>query len=334
MMTLQAVFKTSLIATAVSYAMTATAAEWVNKDNVLDPGTTIQAIAANANKNSYTSNPALKNNAWGMQGAWLSFQVTSVTTTTITLSSATTNAPGFTVYRTNGAFLGEGKNPDKTDPDAFAKGAVHSFNQVAQAGTAGIVWATDATVKPSLAGNTTTNGIIETLGYANGSATSFVNGYGANVKSGAYDLSVDDLYESGVFGTTGTVGAFNFATLTLNNLAPGYYTIFLGGTNSSDSGTPIDVKVSAAPVSIADCVFNAQEKANPQLFAPAGAVSQTLATYYARYYKDTKSYLGISSGSGKAENAATDNHLYQVGADGKLVDRGEVSALASSAGCQ
>lgn len=323
-MTIQSVFKTTFVAGSLTYALASSAAAWVNDDNFLDPGTTIQSIAANANKNSYTGNPALTNDAWGMQGSWLSFQVPSPATTVITLTSATTNAPGFTVYRTNGSFTGKGTGVDK-----FTNGAIHDFNQVAQAGTAGIVWATDASVTTSLPGNTTANGIVETLGYVNASGIDYTNAYGASVKSGAYDLSVDNLYENGVYGSVGsgvgTTGGLKYATLTLKNLAAGYYTIFLGGTNTNGTNTPIDVMVSAITESLTDCFFNWKEKNDATLFSPAGAASQTLSTYYYRYYKNTNSYLGVSS---------VDNHVYYVGPDGKMQDQGSLSALSTGAGCK
>lgn len=330
---IQPIFKTTLIAAGLTVAMAASAEgvtdttasvsnKWFNSDSTVEPGTTIQAIAANSNKNSYTSNPALKNNAWGMQGTWLSFNVPSRSTVLVTLTSATTNAPGFTVYRTDGSFTGKG-----TGTPTDTKDAIHSFNQVGQAGTTGIVWATDDSATGSLAGNTTANGIVETLGYVNGSGIEYINSFGGVVKAGANDTSIDNLYENGVFGSIATEGDTNYANLTLVNLGPGYYTIFLGGTNTNDTAgsTPIDVKVSSLAVSASDCLFNAQEKARPDLLPATGAPSESVATYYYRNYPKNNSYLGISS---------TDNHLYYVGTDGKMQDQGAAAGLMTAAGCK
>ena len=319
--TIPPVFKTTLTAAAITFAMAAPAAEWVNKDNILDPGTTIQSIAATTNKNSYTGNPALRNNAWGMNGAWLSFQVTSAADVLVSLTSAATNAPGFTVYRTNGSFTGKGTGT----ADSTTNGAIHNFNQVAQAGTAGIIWATDVSVTSSLPGNTTVNGIVETLGYVNASGIDYGNDYGQRVDAGAHDLSIDDLYENGVFGSIAEVGGLNYANLTLINLKPGYYTIYLGGTETSGTDTPIDVKVTAIPASTADCLFNWAEKNYPQLFSPAGATSQTWKSFYYRYYSDTNSRVGVSS---------TDNHVYYAGSDGIQLDQGDSSTWFTKAGCK
>lgn len=331
--------KTALTAAALTFATASSAAGWegvwVNKDNILEPGTTIQSIAANANKNAYTSNPALNNNAWGMQGTWLSFQIPqSATTIRISLTSATTNAPGFTIYRTDGAFTGNGTGAASSTTDK-TNGAIHSFSQVAQAGTAGIIWATDDSVSPSLPGNTTTSGIVETLGYVNASGVDYTNYYGGNIKAGAGDLSFDDRFESGVYGNVATSGDMVYANLTLNNLAPGYYTIFLGGTMTSGTNTPIDVKVTAIssassatctiPATPSDCVFDWAEKNYTTLFSPAGASSKTQDNYYYRYYKDTKYYVGVSS---------TDNHVYYMGSDGKMQDAGLLSDLLKTASCK
>lgn len=327
---IQPFVKTILTAAGLTVTMTASAAmtmttsagnKWLNSDSTLEPGTTIQAIAANSNKNSYTSNPALTNNAWGMQGTWLSFNVTSRSTVVVTLTSATTNAPGFTVYRTDGSFTGNG-----TGTTTGNNGAIHSFNQVGQAGTAGIVWATDDSVTNSLEGNTTANGIVETLGYVNGSGIEYINKFGGVISAGAHDVSIDNLYENGVFGSTASEGNMNYANLTLVDLAPGYYTIFLGGTNTNaTAGTPIDVKVSAMPVSPADCLFNVKEQEQSGLFPADGTPAQSATTYYYRYYSKNNTYMGISS---------VDNHLYFMGADGKMQDQGDAAALMAKVGCK
>ncbi|MDF1584435.1 MAG: hypothetical protein P1P78_14160 [Methyloprofundus sp.] len=303
---------------------TAYTKKWLNDDNILETGTTIQAIAANANKNSYAGNPALENDAWGMSGAWLSFEVVDAADVLITLSS--TSAPGMTVYRTDGPFVGT--DGTGTSSKGGLEGAVHNFNQVAQPGEQGLIWATDDSVMNSLEGNTTVNGIVETLGYVNGSSKNYINLYGQEVNAGAHDLSIDNRFENGVFGSvahsTGSAGQTNYANLTLVNLQPGNYTIFVGGADSDIEGAPIDVKVSAIPLSPADCLLNAAEVADPELYSrnsttsPKGLVSESIMTYYYRYYEDSQAYLGISS----------DNHLYSLSSDeAEVKDLGAVTDL-------
>jgi hypothetical protein len=299
--------------------MAAPAAEWVNGDSILEPGTTIQSLANIIKNNSYTGNPALQNNAWGMHGVWLSFEVPSATNVLVSLTSATSNAPGFTVYRTDGSFTGKGTGT----ADKATNGAIHSFNQVAQAGTAGIIWATDDSVSPSLPGNTTANGIVETLGYVNGLNVDYINGYGQKIDAGAHDLSIDDYYENGVFGNSTVAGGVNKANLTFINLAPGFYTIFLGNTTGG-TDTPIDVKVSAVAASPMDCLYDWAEQNYSGAFSPAKAASQTGESYYYRYYPTTNAYLGISS---------KDNHLYYLVSGGEMHDMGASSPWLTVAGC-
>jgi len=297
------------------------ATKWVNGDNMLDPETTIQSTAAATNQNSYTGNPTIKNNAQGMNGeSWLNFEVPTATNVLVSITSATANAPGFTVYRTDGSFIGIGTGT----ADKVTNGVNHNFNQVAQAGTAGIIWATDDSVSPSLPGNSTANGIVETLGYVNGSNVDYVNGYGLRIDAGAHDISIDDLYENGIYGNIAVAGGLNHAKLTFINLAAGWYTIFMGNTNTGGTDTPIDVKVSAITTSPMDCLYNWVENNYSELFSPAGAASQTSVPYYYRYYQNANSYLGISS---------TDNHVYYLGSDGALLDVGASSPWLTIAGC-
>lgn len=81
------------------------------------------------------------------------------------------------------------------------------------------------------------------------------------------------------------------------------------------------------PPSPTDCLFNWAESNYANLFAPAGAVSNTSAPYYYRYYADTNAYLATSSAN---------NHVYYLGpvSNNSLVDVGPLSGWLSTAGCQ
>ena len=194
----------------------------------------------------YTDNPSLIYDAWGMQGDLTNFFVpTRVTSVSIDARSSVKNYPGFTVYRTNVAWAGETVGPDAQTLAEY--GAIHDFSQVGQAGDAGIVWATGV------------DGIVETLGYVSSSPDSYVNAFGAHVDSGAHDVSIDNLFEDGITGSVGTVGnpAFatskRFASLTLSNLASGWYTLFVGGSYAGGQSAGISVTVTAgapAPVPV------------------------------------------------------------------------------------
>ncbi len=319
--------KNTVTAIAFMFSTASVAAGWVNGNNIISPGVTIHAIASGTdskgNKNSYTGDPSLNSNASGVKAkdSWLSFLVTSPTNVVITLTSAKTNAPGFTVYRTDGEFVGKG-----TGTTSGTDGSINSFNQIAQAGTPGIIWATDDSVNPTYySGNLTANGIVETLGYVNGSNVDYINSYKKIVSSGAHDLSIDNRFENGVYGSISEAGGLNYANLNLLNVSPGYYTIFLGGTNSGGLDTPIDVKVSAFSMVSMDCLFNAVEKLYPQLFSPAMTATQVGNPYYFRYYSQTNSYIAISS---------ADNHLYSFLSGGVLRDMGASSAWFTTSGCK
>jgi hypothetical protein len=79
--------------------------------------------------------------------------------------------------------------------------------------------------------------------------------------------------------------------------------------------------------SSSDCLFNWAERNYANLFAPAGAVSTTLAPYYYRYYPQTNAYLATSS---------TDNHVDYLGplSNYSILDVGALSGWLATAGCQ
>lgn len=238
----QSTLKISFAAAALALAMVAPAAQaaatWVNSVNTLGLGETITSLAANSNKQGWTGNPALTYDAWGMQGSWLSFNLTNSTDTVITATSAAaTMAPAFTVYRTDGSWAGSTVGADATT--LASNGAIHKFSQVAQAGQNGLIWATGV------------GGVVETLGYANSGNSYAANSFGQSVNYGVNDVSLDNLYETAI---SGTVGA-GLASMKLNNLAAGWYTIFVSGANASLLGSAIDVSVQAVPVPAAVWLF-------------------------------------------------------------------------------
>ncbi len=80
-------------------------------------------------------------------------------------------------------------------------------------------------------------------------------------------------------------------------------------------------------ISQSDCLFNWAEITHLSLFAPVGALSNTLAPYYYRYYPQTNAYLGTSP---------TDNHVYYLGplSNNSILDIGALSPWLSTAGCR
>jgi len=238
-MSFNKVFRTSMLASALALAAAQpAAAAWTGGDNSVELGTTITNAAFNGSTVGFSGNPALTYDAWGMQGAFTNFYLpTSAQSVTIDARSSAGNFPAFSIFRTNVAYSGDTVGQDTP---AELTGQIHKFNSVGQAGDPGIIWATG------------TNGIVETLGYASSSSNNYVNSYGGQVNSGAHDISIDNLFETGVSGSTGVTGnpAFattkRFATLTLNDLQAGWYALFVGGADAAGTGGDITVKVTAS----------------------------------------------------------------------------------------
>ena len=74
-----------------------------------------------------------------------------------------------------------------------------------------------------------------------------------------------------------------------------------------------------------DCLFNWAQKYYPDLFGPAGFVTQVSGEYYYRYYSATNTYLGISS---------IDGNVYYMGSDRQLQGQGPLSLWLTLVGCQ
>lgn len=225
-------------------------------------------VGANASSMGWTGNASLSYSAWGMQGSWGVFQVTSTTDVVINADSIS-NLPSFTLYRTNGNYTSVSKtgvvsvnpfNGNTVGADATANpanGAIHKFSQVAQAGDNGLVWATANNNSPNPANNGV--GIVETLGYVNSATSNYTNSFGAQVLRGAHDLSIDNLFEEGIAGSVWSDANGNHATMTIHHLAAGFYNIFIGGaqygSNPAPAGAPINLSVKTVPVPAAVWLF-------------------------------------------------------------------------------
>ena len=72
------------------------------------------------------------------------------------------------------------------------------------------------------------------------------------------------------------------------------------------------------------CLLNWAETAYANLFSPAGASFQVQQPYTYRYYKNTNSYVGVSS---------VDSHVYYLGPNGVLQDVGALNTWLAKTGC-
>lgn len=208
------------------------------------PGTSLVATGGSASPNSYTDNAFLKNSAWAHTGAWWNFELTFTTDVKVKVVADTPAdfAPGFTVWASgNDEFTGGTTNP--TEESAVGINAPHSFNATGDIGDHGTLW-----MSGSL-GN-----LQQTLGNAIAGPNSYGSsetGWGEVMTPGAHDLSLTDDFESGVSGSVGQ----GTAELVFNSLQPGWYTIFVGGTDGSLGGSPFTLSVSAVPVPAAVYLF-------------------------------------------------------------------------------
>ena len=244
-MTALTVFKTALTASALTLAMSGTAAAQGQGSGIWDgratplyddttialgPNSTITSTGANANVKSWSDNPTLTWNAWGMTGGWLNFNLTSASDTIIkATSTGSLIAPAFTLYRTDGYYDGA-----TVGPQGGQNGAIHSFSGVAQAGQNGLKWATG------------TGGIVDTLAYANSGNAHVANAFGQPVNAGFNKVDTSNLYATAITGS-GVFGS-GLAEIDLKNLQAGFYTIFVGGANAALKGGDINVSVAAVPV--------------------------------------------------------------------------------------
>lgn len=208
------------------------------------PGDSLVKTGGSASPNSYTDNSFLKMSAWAHTGAWWNFQLTFTSDVKVRVQAqaAADFAPGMTVWASGDTvFNGGTSNP--TELSDVGINAPHSFNATGDIGDRGTLWMSGAK------GN-----IVETLGNAIAGPRSYgttETGWDEVMTVGAHDLSSTDNFESGVAGSVGE----GFAELLFSGLKPGFYTIFVGGTDGTLGGSPFDVSVSAVPVPAAVYLF-------------------------------------------------------------------------------
>jgi hypothetical protein len=226
---------------------------WVGSTNVLGANSEIQTVAAGlSSKNSWTDNSALANSSWGHTGTWLTFDVTAANQTVDVNAKVLTGNYNiaFTVWASgatpfNGGSPANGSIAGLYEPSLITgSNPAHDFNQVGQVGSYGTVWSTDPSVAANGGGN-----LLETLAYANSGIAhtdATLNDYGQVINYGANQVATNNTYFSGA--VAGSVGA-NYADLQFQNLATGWYTIFVGGANSAETlASTYQISVSSVPV--------------------------------------------------------------------------------------
>ena len=214
-----------------------------NGDYLLEKGSVLQTDVGTG-KSSWGSNPMLVNSAWAHAGKWFEFELAEAATVTISAEAKVSGEvdPAISVYTSGTAAFNAGTNSWDADGTAASGfGTPHSFNATSQLGEAGTKWMQDGQ-----GGN-----MQEALGYANAGNTyaSSPTGWGETILEG--ESLGSGTYENGVSWTTGD----NYADLVLNDLTPGFYSIFLGGANHSLAGGEVNLSVSAVPLPAAVWLF-------------------------------------------------------------------------------
>ncbi len=220
-----------------AYTADAVAINAFNDTNHVHSGDAI-TVTSFALPSSYSNNPNFNYSAWGDTGSWYTFMNHDVTDVTVSVLGDTNLAPGITVWATGGSEFDGGTTAfgfETSTAGFFLTPA--SFNATGVIGNTGTLWMADGA-----GGNT-----IETLGYAVSGPTHLnstaATGWGENIVTGAHDVSLTNTFENGVTGNT----TANSVSLSFNNLASGWYTVYVGGTDHSLVGGDFNLVVSAVP---------------------------------------------------------------------------------------
>ncbi len=100
----------------------------------------------------------------------------------------------------------------------------------------------------------------------------------------------------------------------------------IGDGTTTNRLSPVQVTFPAV-LTGAECLFAWAEMTYPDVLAPAGAATQTLAPYTYRHYPGTQAHLGTS---------AADGHLYYRDplSQGAILDLGSATGWMDNAGCR
>ena len=224
---------TTLVSTSV-YAAGAVGFQAWTAGNDLLAGSSISA-ANSGLKSGYADNPGLSYSAWAHTGDWFVFQNHSSVDVTLTVSGDSGFVPGVTVWATGGTVFDGGTTGFGGELSLAGFGTPHSFNATGAMGDPGTLWMANGQ-----GGN-----VPETLGYAvsGPSHAAGTTGWGESIVTGSNDTSLTNTFENGV---SGSVGAHT-ASLVFNDLAAGWYAVYVGGTDHASAGGEYNLTVTAVP---------------------------------------------------------------------------------------
>ncbi len=224
---------TTLVSTSVVAAGAVGFQAWTAGNDLL-AGSSISA-ANSGLKSGYADNPGLSYSAWAHTGDWFVFQNHSSVDVTLTVSGDSGFVPGVTVWATGGTVFDGGTTGFGGELSLAGFGTPHSFNATGAMGDAGTLWMANGQ-----GGN-----VLETLGYAvsGPSHAAGTTGWGESIVTGSNDTSLTNTFENGV---SGSVGAHT-ASLVFNDLAAGWYAVYVGGTDHASAGGEYNLTVTAVP---------------------------------------------------------------------------------------
>lgn len=237
--------KTSMLVSATIISITALASTqlhaagavgskaWNGDINELNLGGSISATETGL-QSAYSDNPLLNHSAWAHTGDWYTFKNNSLGDVNVTVSGDAGFAPGLTVWATGATEFDGGTTGFGSELSSAGFGTPHTFNATGAMGDAGTLWMANGN-----GGN-----VLETLGYAvSGPSHTTGTGWGESIITGVNDVSLTSTFENGI---SGSVGA-NSVSLIFDDLAPGWYALYIGGTNNATAGGAFDLTVSAVP---------------------------------------------------------------------------------------
>lgn len=225
------------VATLVStnlYAAGAVGFQAWTAGNDLFAGSSISA-ANSGLKSSYADNPSLSYSAWAHTGDWFTFNNHDLADVTVTVSGDSGFVPGLTVWATGGTEFDGGTTDFGGELSLAGFGTPHSFNATGAMGDTGTLWMANGQ-----GGN-----VAEILGYAvsGPSHAAGTTGWGESIVTGVNDVSLTNTFENGVGGSTSA----HAVSLVFSDLAPGWYALYVGGTDNTTAGGVYDLTVSAVP---------------------------------------------------------------------------------------
>lgn len=237
----------SLVAANAHAAGAVSIQDWDGGSATLAPGSSLHVLGASGNNSSYTDNPRLNYSSWAHTGAWWNFQLSSSATTTVsvTAQAGADFLPGVTIWTSGSDVFDGGTTGFGGETSTSGFGTPHSLNSTGVLGSAGTLW-----MQNGEGGN-----MLETLAYGVGNSAidygSDETGWGESISYGIHDVSVSDAFESGISGSASD----RSIDIILTDLAAGWYTIYIGGTDHSSTGGLYDVEVSAVPIPAAGLLF-------------------------------------------------------------------------------